>query len=119
MFSFQKLRVYQDAKGLTKDVYTLLEKFPNDEKYALCNQLRRAVVSVPSNIAEGISRNTNKEKFHFLGISYGSLMEVLCQLELAFEMNYIIKEELDELEKKIEIVAKEISGLRKSFAPTN
>lgn len=60
MFGFQKLTVYQEARTLVKDIYIILEKYPRHENYALCDQLRRAVISVPSNIAEGISRNSIK-----------------------------------------------------------
>ena len=79
-FGFQKLDVYKEAKELVKLVYVLLEKYPKTEMFALCDQLRRAVISVPSNIAEGMGRASSKEQVHFLGIAYGSLMEVLCQL---------------------------------------
>lgn len=115
MFGFQNLNVYQEAKGLVKAVYLLLEKYPKNETYALCDQLKRAVVSVPSNIAEGMSRHSLKEKHHFLEISYGSLMEVLCQLELSLELGYLTCDEMKLVEKKIESVAKQISGLKKSL----
>ena len=75
-FGFQKLDVYKEAKELVKLVYVLLEKYPKTEMFALCDQLRRAVISVPSNIAEGMGRASSKEQVHFLGIAYGSLMEV-------------------------------------------
>ena len=88
-FSFFDLRVYQESKQLVKDVYSLLEKFPKFEVYALGDQLRRAVVSVPSNIAEGSGRSSLKEKIHFLEIAYGSLTETLCQLDIAHDLSYI------------------------------
>lgn len=114
MFSFQSLNVYIESKKLVKLIYKTLETFPNAEKYALCDQLRRAVISVPSNIAEGLGRSSIKEQIHFFEISYGSLMEVLCQIEIAMELDYITNEDYRELENKIVIVAKLLSGLRNS-----
>ncbi|WP_333578757.1 four helix bundle protein, partial [Leyella stercorea] len=64
-FYFKKLDVYNYSKELVKYIYLLLKKFPKEEEYALCNQLRRAVISVPSNIAEGFGRASSKEKIHF------------------------------------------------------
>lgn len=115
MFGFQKLIAYQEARALVKDVYLILERYPKHENYALCDQLRRAVISVPSNIAEGISRNSEKEKVRFLEISYGSLMEVLCQLELSLDLGYLTDTELEIFTEKIETIAKLISGLKNSF----
>ena len=74
-YSFEKLNVWQEARTLVVDVYHLLDSFPQIEKYALCDQIRRAITSVPSNIAEGSGRSSLKEQMHFLEISYGSLME--------------------------------------------
>ena len=116
MFGFQKLTVYQEARSLVKDVYLILEKYPRHENYALCDQLRRAVISVPSNIAEGVSRNSIKEKVRFLEIAYGSLMEVLCQLELSLDLGYLTNDEMNTFEGKIETIAKFISGLKKSIS---
>ena len=73
-FTFETLDVYQKARKLVKDIYFLLEKFPSTERYALCDQIRRAAVSIPSNIAEGRGRFSVKERVHFVEIAYGSLM---------------------------------------------
>ena len=73
---------------LCASVYALLKSFPAEEKYALCDQIRRAVVSIPSNIAEGNGRGSRAEDAHFLGISRGSLFEVRTQLELAERFGY-------------------------------
>ena len=118
MNSFRKLNAYIFAKDLVKQVYKLLEKFPREEQYALCDQLRRAVVSVPSNIAEGMGRFSNKEKAHFVEIAYASLMEVFCQLNIAHRLGYISAEELAGFRREIEEVAKPLSGLRKSLLST-
>lgn len=95
-------------------IYKILETFPNAEKYVLCDQLRRAVISVPSNIAEGLGRGSTKEQIYFFEISYGSLMEVLCQIEIAMELGYITSEDYREIENNIVVVAKLLSGLRNS-----
>jgi len=114
-FSFEDLNAYKFGRALVKSVYLLMRKFPREEQYALCDQLRRAVVSVPSNIAEGMSRTSPKEQVHFLEISYGSLMEVLCQLSLANDLGYISPEELKEQRSHISDTAKILSGLRASI----
>lgn len=113
-FSFQSLNVYIESKKLVKLIYKILETFPNAEKYALCDQLRRAVISVPSSIAEGLGRGFTKEQIHFFEISYGSLMEVLCQIEIAMELGYITSEDYREIENNIVVIAKLLSGLRNS-----
>ena len=114
-FSFFDLQAYKEAKLLVKDVYILLEKFPNYEVYALGDQLRRAVVSVPSNIAEGSGRGSVKEKIHFLEIAYGSLTETLCQLDIAHDLGYITNIEFNNIQEKIDVIGKLLSGLRNSF----
>lgn len=102
---------------LVEHVYILLKKFPKEEQYAICDQLRRAVVSVPSNMAEGLSRYSAKEKVHFVEISYGSLMEVYCQLNIAQRLGYISGDELSGLKVEIENIARPLSGLRNSLNP--
>ena len=96
------------------NIYSLIRKFPDVERFALSSQVRRAAVSVPSNIAEGMSRTSAKEVCHFLEISYGSLMEVQSQLEIAKLLEYISNEDLKTIEPKTEEIAKMLSGLRKT-----
>jgi four helix bundle protein len=93
--NYQNLDVYKVSKELIHFVYKLLRKYPSEEKYALCDQIRRAAISVPANIAEGMGRTSIKEQKHFLEISYGSLMEVQCHLDISTELGYISKEEYD------------------------
>ena len=114
-YSFFNLRVYKEAKILVREVYVLLEKFPKTETYALGDQLRRAVVSVPSNIAEGSGRFSTKEKIHFIEIAYGSLTETLCQLDIAHDIGYINDKEFTEEKERVDIIGKQLSGLRLSF----
>ena len=114
-FTFFDLRVYKEAKLLVRDIYSLMDKFPKYETYALSDQLRRAVISVPSNIAEGSGRISTKEKIHFLEIAYGSLTETLCQLDIARYLGYISDEEFDNEKDKVNVIGKQLSGLRSSF----
>ena len=114
-FTFFDLRVYKEAKLLVREVYSLLDKFPKVETFALSDQLRRAVVSVPSNIAEGSGRYSIREKIHFIEIAYGSLTETLCQLDIAHDLLYISEKEFTEEKERIEVIGKQLSGLRSSF----
>ena len=117
IFGFENLAAYQRAMDLVDKVYNLLRDFPAEERYALCDQLRRAVVSVPSNIAEGSGRTSGKEQVRFLEISYGSLMEVYCQMSIAKRRSYISDIQFQDLAKEIEAIARPLSGLRKSLIP--
>ena len=114
-FNFETLNAYKYGRALVKSVYLLIRKLPREEQYALGDQLRRAVVSVPSNVAEGMSRFSPKEQIHFVEIAYGSLMEVLCQLSLANDLGYISDEELQAERVRISDTAKILSGLRTSI----
>ena len=115
-YSFEKLMVYQTARKLVKKIYILLRRFPTEERYGLCDQLRRSIVSVPSNIAEQSGRTSIKEKVHFLEIAYGSLMEAYCQLDLALDLGYITKEELAPIKNLFFDTSRLIFGLKKSLS---
>lgn len=115
VFGYRNLIVYQKAKEVVKRSHKLLKQFPSDERYALCDQLRRATVSITSNIAEGVNRYSVKDKIHFLEISYGSLMEVSSQFEIAEELGYITANDRLSMDILIEEVARLLSGLQKSF----
>jgi four helix bundle protein len=110
--NFRSLRAYQESKELVKQVYELLKKFPKEEQYALCDQLRRSVISVPSNIAEGMGRYSTKEQVHFLEIAFGSLMEVSAQMDVACDLAYVTNEDLKSIDARVEAVAALLSGLR-------
>lgn len=111
MTTFRNLNVYIKSKELVKQIYSLLKKFPREEQFALSDQLRRAVISIPSNIAEGSGRNSQKDQAHFYNIAYGSLMEVFSQLDIACDLGYISQEEFNQLESLINEEAKMLSGL--------
>lgn len=100
---------------LVREVYSLMERFPKSEIYALSDQLRRAVVSVSSNIAEGSGRFSVKEKIHFMEIAYGSLTETLCQLDIAHDLGYISEDEFANEKDRINVIGKQLSGMRTSF----
>lgn len=119
MFAFQKLETYQQSKEFVKEVYSLINTFPDTERFALCNQIRRAAVSIPSNIAEGVSRISDKEKGHFIEISYGSLMEVLCQMEISADLGYIKADQFKEIEVKTERLSKLLVSLRHKYLTRN
>ena len=100
--AFKELLVWQKSMDLVKRVYVLVKRFSAEERYALCDQVRRAVVSVPSNIAEGNGRVSNKDYAHFLSIARGSLFETLTQLEVARQLGYIdAQPQLEELAAEI------------------
>ena len=114
-FFYRKLKVYQDAMILLEDIYNLTKKFPQQELYGLTNQIQRAAISIPSNIAEGMGRFSIKDRIRFIDISNGSLMEVMCQLEIAHRLGYISAEELQIQDTQIATIAKMILGLRKNL----
>ena len=114
-FYYRKLLVYQHAMMLLEDVYNLTKKFPSQELYGLTNQIQRAAISIPSNIAEGMGRFSIKDRIRFIDISNGSLMEVMCQLEIAHRLGYISDEELQIQDTKIATIAKMVLGLRKNL----
>ena len=114
-FTFEKLEAWKKARFLVKDTYTLISKFPTTERFGLSSQLGRAIISVPSNLAEGCGRPSIKERIHFIEIAYGSLMESLTQLIVANDLGFINDIEFNDIRSRIEEVAKFISGLRKSL----
>lgn len=109
----RELEIWQRSMALAKAVYVLTKNFPAEERYALCDQLRRAVVSVPSNIAEGSARQTARDFRHFLGIAKGSLAEVDTQLVLAVELGYV--SDIEKLEGEILSLVKMINAFISSL----
>jgi four helix bundle protein len=114
--SYRDLRVWKEAVEFVKDVYMLTSRFPANEIYGLTNQIRRAAVSIPSNIAEGQGRNSPKEFRQFLGIALGSVGEVETQLIIAKEIAYLNIEELNPLLERIDHIRKMLKSLSNSFA---
>lgn len=118
VFGYRKLIAYQKAKEVVKRTYKLLKKFPAEERYAMSDQLRRASVSITSNIAEGVTRYSVKDKAHFIEMAFGSLMEVSSQIEIAEELGYITTEDRMSMDELIREDARLLSGLQNSFKPS-
>jgi four helix bundle protein len=113
--SYKELETWQLAMKLVAEVYRVTKDFPKEEIYGLTNQVRRAAVSVPSNIAEGQGRNSTKEFLHYLSIARGSLFEVETQLEIARQLFYIRSEDAAFIEQLIASVGRLINGLSRSL----
>lgn len=113
-FSFEKLNVWQKSKDLAITVYKFTETFPNEERFGLISQIRRSSISVVSNIAEGTGRNSNKDKARFTEIAFASLMELLNQLIIAYELSFISKDQYESTRKDIEEISRMLNALRKS-----
>ena len=118
-FFYRKLKVYQQALLQVKNIYALTATFPSNEIYGLTNQIRRAAISIPSNIAEGMGRFSIKERIHFLEIANGSLLETMCQLEIAQQLGYISNDQFSEEERIISETAGMLIGLRKTLEIKN
>lgn len=88
-FGYRDLIVWQKAKDFVREVYLLINRFPDYERFALSDQIRRAAISIPSNIAEGNGRASNRDYAHFLAIARGSLYETMTQLDIAADLGYI------------------------------
>ncbi len=116
IFTFERLKVWQRSRLLAKKIYeiTALEEFPQNEVFNLISQMRRSAISVASNIAEGTVRYTKKDRLRFINVSYSSAVELLNQLIISFELEYISEENYKLLRKKIEEICAMLSGLRKA-----
>ena len=106
MHRFKDLEVWKKSRLFCSSIYEITSKFPKSEKFGLTNQLRRASVSLPSNIAEGSSRQSNKYFSRFLQIALGSAYEIETQLLIAFDLNFVNKEELDMLLNELSSIVK-------------
>jgi four helix bundle protein len=115
MLKFKKWNIYILSRDLTVHTYILINTFPPEEKYALCAQIRRSLISVSSNFVEGISRFSKKDKIHFLNMSYSSLMEVACQIDTANGLGYVTDDELKEFEKMVNTLGIKISNFINSL----
>lgn len=117
--SHRDLIAWQKAMDLVVNVYILSRSFPPDELYALTKQVRRAVTSVPANIAEGQGRRSGREFHQFLALARGSLMELDTHLEVAFRVGYIKNEELLKIQKDLNEVGRILNGLMRSISASN
>lgn len=110
---FKDLILWQRAMNLVVEVYDLVKKLPKEEFFALSDQIRRAVISIPSNIAEGQGRNSSKEFIHFLSIAKGSKAELETQLLLCVRINYLKELEIEKAMSLVEEVGKMLNSLQK------
>ena len=115
METHKDLRVWQQSIKMVTSIYLLTQTFPKEELFGLVSQMRRASVSVPSNIAEGYARGTDKEKLHFLRVSSGSMSEVETQLMLSLNLGYINQEKYNELAEVISSIWKQLNALISSI----
>ena len=115
MHNYKKLNVWISSISLVKNIYKLTRKFPKDEMFVLTQQLRRAAISIPSNIAEGAGRNSNAQFKNFLQISIGSCYEANTQLIISKELEYISEEELDTISKELDSIMKMNHNLQKTL----
>ncbi|MBP3302558.1 MAG: four helix bundle protein [Opitutales bacterium] len=116
VFAFERLEVWQSARKLVRRIYAKTRTFPWEEHFGLRLQVRRAVVSVASNIAEGTSRRSANDKVRFIEIAYGSLMEVYCQLKIAFDLKMVTDDDFSELRPEIFLIANKLSALKRTYA---
>jgi four helix bundle protein len=114
-FSFEKLEVLQNSRMFILDTYKLTSKFPSNELFGLTSQIKRSSASIATNIVEGTSRNTNKDKAHFLTISYSSAMETLNHLIISKDLNYISDVDYTQSREKIEKNCNQINSLKKYY----
>ncbi len=113
-YSFEKLEVWQLAKKLVVLIYEVTRMFPAEEKYGLVSQMRRASVSICSNLAEGAGRKTQKDQSHFYTIAYGSMLELLNQCIISKDLNWINDDTYPLLRQEIDRVSVRINALRNS-----
>lgn len=115
MHRFKELEIWKRSRLFCSDIYQIISKFPESEKFGLTNQLRRASVSIPSNIAEGSSRQSNKDFSRFIKITLGSAYEIETQLLIAYDLKFISNTELDNLIKELDEIIKMISKFKSTL----
>jgi four helix bundle protein len=113
--SYRELKVWQHSLKLAEEIYHLTEKFPKYETYALSNQMQRAAVSVPCNIAEGHARESTKEFLNYVSIALGSLAELETQLILAERLSYVGNKDLEMTFSEMDELGKMLRGVQKSL----
>ena len=117
-YAFENLTVWQKSREFVKAIYLITSDYPKEEKYGLISQLRRAAVSVSSNIAEGSCRWSKKEQARFYEMSYGSLIEILNQLILSVDLDFISASSLTEIRPNIEELGRMINALQRAAKKT-
>jgi len=115
MFNFERLDAWRESVCFAEKVYGILRAFPPEERYGLSGQMRRAVISISSNIAEGCSRSSTSDYARFVEIASGSLFEVVSQAAVAIRLGYLTEEDSISIYRDAERIGKMLSGLRKSL----
>lgn len=115
LFSFESLRVFQNSRKLVSDIYNITETFPKHEMFGLTSQIRRAAVSIVSNISEGSGRVSWSEKVHFTEIAYGSLCETYCQLLISIDIGYLNEMAVNELRPLYNDISNQLIALKHYF----
>ena len=113
-FSFEKLLVWQKSRMLAKEIYKISSKFPKEEVFGITSQMRRCCISISSNLAEGSGRNSIKDKARFTEIAFGSGLELVNQLIIAYDLNYVTENEYLEIRAKIQEVTFLLDALHKA-----
>jgi len=118
-YSFERLEAWKLSRKLVKQVYQLCKKLPKDEIFGLISQTKRASVSIPTNLAEGSTRSSLKERKHFYEISYGSMVELLNLMIIAEDLGYITKDEFLKVREEIQVLSNVMNALSKALCATN
>lgn len=113
-YSFEKLNVWKHSIEFVEKIYKLTDNFPKSELYCLTSQIRRATISVPSNIAEGSTRKSLKDQARYSEIAFGSLIEALNQIIIAHRLNYINNDDLSIIRLEIEDISRQLNALKNS-----
>ncbi|WP_278352767.1 four helix bundle protein [Chryseobacterium gleum] len=114
-FYFEKLEVWNNARSLVKDIYQITSLFPENEKFGITNQIRRASTSITANIAEGMCRSTEKEKSRFISISFGSCIEVINFLIISNDLEFLDNKNYEQLRIKTESISNQLNALYKTL----
>ncbi len=115
VYAFEKLQVWQDARNFTVFIYKLTADFPSEEKFGLVSQVRRACISIASNIAEGSARKSAKDQANFYQMAYSSALEVLNQLIISSDLKFLSDDDLIVCREKIESISIKLNALRNSI----
>lgn len=110
VYYFENLDVWKNARILAKDVYQITNSFPDNEKFGITNQIRRATLSISANIAEGISRKTTKDKARFINQAYSSGIEVLNFIIIALDLSFLSEENYTKLRSQIELITNQLNS---------
>jgi len=116
-YAFEKLDVWQKSRVLATEIYTVTKSFPADEKFGLTSQIRRATISISSNIAEGSTRLSSRDKSRFYEIAYGSLIEVLNQLIISVDLQFLKPVDFTRLRNQLDEISRMLLALHKSTNP--